>query len=176
MFNKRTFIQSTSYLSMSNFRYRLILLACFIPFFTLAQSPAELKKMGDDYFKAGKYQDAVINYSQYQLEKPGDMSVITNLGISYFEVRDFTKASEYFQYVLSSSARSADPIVFYYQAKSYHLLEKWSEAIKYYKLFLGVANGKHALRLSAIDEIKRCAFAKELPNNPTLSLVQNLGS
>jgi outer membrane protein OmpA-like peptidoglycan-associated protein len=152
-----------------------VLVFFWLPTVALTQSAAKWKDLGDQYFKVGRYHDAVFEYSQYQLEKPGDLDVLTNLGISYYQVRNTTKAIEYFEYVLSAGARSAKPEAFYFLAKSYHLQEKWVEAIKYYKFYLSVAGSKHVYRLSAIDEIKRCAFAKELKPNALVTLVQNMG-
>jgi outer membrane protein OmpA-like peptidoglycan-associated protein len=142
---------------------------------SFAQNAAATKRRGDEYFRAGRYQDAVLQYAQYQLDKPGDIDVLTSLATSYYQVRDIEKAIEYFEFVLSSGARNAKPEAFYYLAKSYHLLEKWPEAIKYYKLYLGIASGKHPLRASAVDEIRRCAFGREHKANDLISLVQNLG-
>jgi outer membrane protein OmpA-like peptidoglycan-associated protein len=154
----------------------LLLSIWLVPCLLSAQNPAATKRRGDEYFRANRYQDAVLQYAQYQLEKPGDLDVLTRLAISYYEVRDIAKAIEYFEFVLSSGARNAKPEAFYYLAKSYHLLEKWPEAIKYYKLYLGVAAGKHPLRSSAVDEIRRCAFAREHKPTELISLVQNLGT
>jgi outer membrane protein OmpA-like peptidoglycan-associated protein len=176
----------TSYTMQTDFIPFLVqlgkrLACCFLLVFIAGvhgygQNAASIKKLGDDYFRAGRYSDAVIQYSQYQLEKPGDLDVLTNLGIAYFHVRELPKAVEYFEFVLSSGARNAKSEAFYYLAKSYQLLEKWPEAIKYYKLFLGLSNERHALRLSAIDDIKRCAFAREMVPNDDITLVQNLGN
>jgi outer membrane protein OmpA-like peptidoglycan-associated protein len=139
------------------------------------QSAASYKQLGDEYFRAAKYQDAIIQYSEYQLLKPGDLDVLTRLGTSYFEQRDLAKSVEYFEYVLSSGARNAKPEALFYLAKSYQLLEKWPEAIKYYKIFLGVAPQKHQFRRQVVDDIKRCAYARELEPGQSFTLIQNIG-
>ncbi len=158
--------------------YRILLLTVFF-LVSLArtdgQNAGTVRKLGDEYFRAEKYRDAVVYYSQYQLDKPGDLEVLTRLGIAYFNLRNLPKAVEYFEFVLSSGARSANPEAFYYLGKSYHLLEKWTEAIKFYKLFLGVAPQKHALRKSCIDDIRRCARGREIGQGDLITLVQNLG-
>jgi outer membrane protein OmpA-like peptidoglycan-associated protein len=140
-----------------------------------AQSVATMRKLGDDYFRAEKYTEAVEQYSQYQMAKPGDLEVLTRLGIAYFHLRNLPKAVEYFEFVLSSGARNANPEAFYYLGKSYHLLEKWPEAIKYYKLYLGVAPQKHPMRQVCIDDIRRCAEGRELLPSEAITIVQNLG-
>ena len=81
------------------------------------------------------------------------------------------------------SAYALDPNiehdVTYWLAWSYHLHDKWDEAIKFYKLYLAVLASKKGQPGEAEDVAKKiaeCNVGKELSSKPERVFVDNLGN
>lgn len=140
-----------------------------------AQTPADFRKTADKAYAAGQWAEAVTAYTQYQEAKPGELDVLTRLGICHFHLRQGDKAQQYLEYVLSKKTDSKDPDLFYYLGRTWHGTGAYTRAIEAYKGYLRVAPEKHPFRANAIDNIRRCATAVYTPANAEVALVEGLG-
>lgn len=141
----------------------------------LAQKTADLKRVGEKHFANRQWAEAAATLGQYQLEKPGDLGVLTKLGICNYHLHQPDKARQYLDFVLQKNPASTDPDLHYYMARTLHGLSEFERAIPAYKGFLRVAGDKNPLRANAVDNIRRCASALAIPANPEVALVENLG-
>ncbi|MFN4253525.1 MAG: OmpA family protein [Saprospiraceae bacterium] len=162
---------------MNLMRYTALLAAFFwvAASSVFAQKPAELKKSGERYFDNQRWREAMLAFSHYQQEKPGDAAVLTKLGICHYHLHDAEKARQYLEYVLNKEPNTREPDLFYYLARTLHGQREFQRAIIFYKLFLKNASGRHPLRAGVVDDIKRCVRAMTLRPNENVALVENLG-
>ena len=140
-----------------------------------AQKTADLKRIGEKQFANRQWTEAVATLGQYQQEKPGDLGVLTKLGISNYHLHQAEKARQYLEFVLQKNPASTDPDVHYYLACTLHGLSEFERAIGAYKGFLRVAGDKHPLRAGALDNIRRCVSGLSIRPNADVALVENLG-
>jgi len=141
----------------------------------LAQKAADLKRNGEKQFANRQWTEAVATLGQYQQEKPGDLGVLTKLGICNYHLHQAEKARQYLEFVLQKNPTGTDPDVHYYLARTLHGLSEFERAIGAYKGFLRVAGDKHPLRANALDNIRRCVGGLGIRPNPDVALVENLG-
>jgi len=142
---------------------------------TFAQSPAEAKRNGERAFAMEDWRDAQKFLAQYQEAKPGDLGVLTKLGIALYQLRRGEEARRYLEYVAAKVPNSQDSELFYYLARTRHGLSDWEKAIGAYKSFLRVSSERNLLRANAIDNIRRCVAGMQVLQNEEIALVENLG-
>ena len=140
-----------------------------------AQRPADLKKNGERAFASAHWEDALEQLVQYQQKKPGDLSVLTEIGICHFQLHHGQKALDFLSYVASKSAGKGSPELYYYLAKTQHGLTGFENAALTYKQYLRVADARHPLRANAIDNLQRCLSGAAMSPNEEIALVENLG-
>ncbi|MEO6038633.1 MAG: hypothetical protein ABIQ93_09490, partial [Saprospiraceae bacterium] len=140
-----------------------------------AQKPNDGKRNGDRYFANGRWADALTELTRYQQAKPGDMDVLTKLGIVNYQLHQADKARQFLEYVLGRNPQSKDADLYYYYARTLHGQQEYDKAILAYKGFLRVCGDKHPLRAQVIDNIRRCVNAEGIGPNEAVALVENLG-
>lgn len=140
-----------------------------------AQKPLDGKRNGEKYFASGRWADALTELNRYQQAKPGDMAVLTKLGIANYQLHQADKARQLLEYVLGRNPRSTDTDLYYYYARTLHGQQEYDKAILAYKGFLRICGDKHPLRAQVVDNIRRCVHAQEVGNNDAVALVENLG-
>jgi outer membrane protein OmpA-like peptidoglycan-associated protein len=164
--------------SASHFQQRawLLLLLCVALASTArSQTPAEFRKAADVAYHNSQWAEALTNYAQYQEVKPGEAEVLTRLGICHYQLRQGEKAQQFLEFVLGKNPESKDADLFYYLGRTLHGNGEYERAIAAYKSYLRVASEKHPYRANATDNIRRCATATFLTDNPNVALVENLG-
>lgn len=140
-----------------------------------AQKTADLKRNGEKAFANGRWQDALGLLSQYQQEKPGDVSVLTKLGICHYNLHQPEKARQFLEYVAKQNPSSQDADLFLYLARTLHGQLEFEKAIPAYKSFLRVCSDKNPLRAGVADQIRRCVSGMGIRPNDNVALVENLG-
>lgn len=140
-----------------------------------AQKPAELKKSGEKYFANARWRDAQQRLNQYQEQKPGDLSVLTKLGIADYHLHQADPARKYFEYVVAKDPKGTEPDAYYYLALTLHGQQEFERAIAAYKAFLRICGDRHPLRASIPDQIRRCVSGMAAAPNDAVALVENLG-
>ncbi len=140
-----------------------------------AQKPADLKRNGERYFAAGRWTDALTQLNQYQQAKPGDLTVLTKLGIAHYQLHQTDKARQFLEYVVGRPPQSTGADPYYYYARTLHGQQEYDKAILAYKGFLRICGDKHPLRAQVVDNIRRCVNAQGIGPNADVALVENLG-
>ncbi|MEY4202764.1 MAG: hypothetical protein RL013_467 [Bacteroidota bacterium] len=141
-----------------------------------AQSPSVLKRDGEKAFSDGRWTDAHKLLSAYQSAQPGDVGILTKLGIASYHLGLGAEARRYLEYVVTVAAGGKDPESQYYLSRVYHGLSDWERAIASYKSFLKIAGEKHPLRENTADNILRCVAGSVLQPNADIALMENMGS
>ncbi|MBL7797605.1 MAG: PD40 domain-containing protein [Saprospiraceae bacterium] len=162
---------SKNILAYALFAGFLLLAAPALP----AQKTTDLKRAGEKQFANRQWAESLTTLGQYQQEKPGDLGVLTKLGICNYHLHQAEKARQYLEFVLQKNPTGTDPDVHYYLARTLHGLSEFERAIGAYKGFLRVAGDKHPLRANALDNIRRCVGGLGIRPNPDVALVENLG-
>lgn len=160
---------------MSSAARILLLFFTFFSASALAQNPTEARRNGERAFANGRWAEAEARLAEYQKAKPGDLEVLSKLGIALFQLRRGEEARRYLEYVAAKDPGRKDPDLFYYLGRVRHGLGDWEKAITAYKQFLRVSGGRHSLRAHVTDNIKRCVTGMQAGANPQIALVENLG-
>ncbi len=152
-----------------------LLCLAVLPGVAWGQKAADFKRVGEKHFANERWAEAAEALRRYQEEKPGDLGVLTKLGICYYRLHQPQAALQYFEFVLQRNPRTPDADVHYYYARTLHGLGEYERAIVAYKGFLRVAPEKHPLRANVLDNLRRCVSGLKTPTNPDVALVENLG-
>ncbi|MCC6461893.1 MAG: PD40 domain-containing protein [Saprospiraceae bacterium] len=140
-----------------------------------AQKATDFRRLGEKQFANRQWAEAQAALSQYQQDKPGDLKVLTQLGICAYHLHQADKARQYLEFVLQKDPKNADPELHYHLARTLHGQQEFERAIGAYKGFLRVATEKHPLRANVLDNIRRCVSGLGARNNEAVALVENLG-
>lgn len=162
---------------MPNFRifWLICLHVCTVAALS-AQKPAELKRSAEKAFENARWREAQQFFSQYQALKPGETSVLTQMGIAHYHLHEADKARQLLEYVVSRNPDSRDADLFFYLGRTLHGQSEFEKAIAAYKSFLRVAPSGHPLRASTADNIRRCLSGMSIEVNDAVALVENLGN
>ncbi|MCS6928305.1 MAG: OmpA family protein [Saprospiraceae bacterium] len=139
------------------------------------QEAADFKRIGEKLFALERWAEAEEALKRYQQKKPGDLGVLSKLGICAYHLHRPQAALQYLEYVLQRSSRAAEPDAHYYYARTLHGLGEYERAITAYKGFLRIVSEKHPLRASVLDNLRRCVSGLKVRHNPEVALVENLG-
>lgn len=131
--------------------------------------------MAETLFEAERWPDALDYFSRYQAQKPGESDVLLKLGICSFQTNRPDEARRFFSYIIDDKGDQADPLAFYWLARTLHAQSEFRPALTNFKLFLKTANDRHPLRAHAVDNIKRCVSGLKLAPTVADALVENLG-
>ena len=156
-------------------RFCTVAFVFFLPLALFAQKASDLKRNGEKMFEARRYSEALSLLSRYQQEKPGETAVLTKIGICHYQVNQPDKARQFLEYILKQNPATTDAEVYFYLARTLHGQREFDQAIPFYKGFLERAGEKNTLRANVTDNIRRCALASDIHNNPAVALVENLG-
>jgi outer membrane protein OmpA-like peptidoglycan-associated protein len=140
-----------------------------------AQNPADARRNGERAFDNGRWAIAEAQLALYQKAKPGDLDVLSKLGIALFQLSRGEESRRYLEYVAAKDPGRKDPELFYYLGRVRHGLGDWEKAIVAYKQYLRVSGDRHPLRAHVIDNIKRCVTGMQAIPHPQIALVENLG-
>lgn len=141
-----------------------------------AQSNRTLKALSAKYIDAQKYDKALGYLVRYQQANPKDLQTKYNLGVCYYQLGQADEALKFFSYVEKSRIRPFTSRLYLYIAKSNHRLMKFSDAIEYYKKYLGQKKLSDNERQLVKDEINRCISGIGLEFSGRVSEVENMGN
>ena len=139
-----------------------------------AQKPAVLKSDGEKAFSDHRWAEALDKLTQYQQLKPGDLSVLSKIGQSAYQLHLPDQAKQYLTYV-TGQGKSNDPMDWFILARTQHGLMEWEQAIESYKHFLRRVGADYVLRENAKDNILRCVSGIKATTNEDIALIENLG-
>ncbi len=132
-------------------------------FFSQAQlSEEELKTQADELFSDEQYAKAVPLYSQLISNFPGNSEYVYKFGASkLYAEQDKEAPILYLEKALKKGNTDAD--LYYYLAKAYHLNFRFTDAIKYYKMYQGT--GKKRSQIPVEREIEMAKNGQTLLKN-----------
>lgn len=140
------------------------------------QNPVAVQKQADKWYEKGRWKEAAHLYNQYQTLKPGNVEVLTRLGICYYQLHQPEQAQRLLEFVKNQNPGSKDVDLLYFLARTLHGRSDFERAIPAYKAFLAVAPAEHPSRHFCVDNVLRCATALRLPPNESVALVENMGN
>ncbi|MEY3248620.1 MAG: hypothetical protein RL742_663, partial [Bacteroidota bacterium] len=121
-----------------------------------AQRPAAIRSAADKAFEAQSWDAALPLYEQFQQAQPGDLQVLTRIGICHFELGRGEKSAEYLGYVFNRTPEKGTPELYYAYARTLHHRAEFLKAANVYKQFLRAAPPGHPLRANVRDNLRRC--------------------
>lgn len=154
----------------------LFLIGCFLSAPVVAQKPADVKRDGETAYERGRWAASLALLNQYQEAKPGDLGILTKIGIVHYQLGHGVEARRHLEYVVAKTPNGRDPNLHYYLARTLHGLSEWEKAIASYKTFLRRCGEKHPFRENAADQLLRCVHGMQISENPAIALVENLGT
>ena len=125
-------------------------------------SPKELKKQADDFFKKKEYSSAMPLYSRLVSLYPKDAVYNYRLGISmlYTDSREIKNVIKYLETALVKSDE-LDVLVFYYLGMVYQQTYRYQEAISLYNTYIEISGATKVLKVDILTQIEMCKNAQE---------------
>ncbi len=136
--------------------------------------PKSSKKIAEEYFNVGKYQEALQNYLVYQSYDPTDLETKFRAGVCYFETGKLQDARRNFS-SLQEEEKYTNPQLYYYLGLSSHSSFQFLDAIHYYKEYLRRIENNHTKRGMVKDKIRQCSFGIRIQQAKSSIFVENLG-
>lgn len=139
------------------------------------QSPRDLKKTGEAFFKKYQYHEAFEQLQDYYQLKPNDNDIWQLLGIAAYHTNNLAIAKQLLSQVIQNS-KSPDPDAILFLAKTYQIQHQFSKAATTYKQFLRSTKSEHPLQAMVKDELRRCSYALRKDFVDPSVIVENLGT
>lgn len=156
-------------------RYFILCLLCCSYAWGIAQKPAALRKNALEQFENGRWAAAHQLFTAYQAAKPGDLDVLTKLGICSYHLGMGDQALKLLEYAAAKNPAGKDYNLYYYLARTLHGLQEYERAIPAYKAFLRFCPKDHPFKAGIADQLRRCMSGLAVKTNETVALVENLG-
>ncbi len=152
---------------------RGILSLIFVLLFASISLGQKSLKLGNRFFKKGKYCVALRHYNDY-LKNYSDKNAFFKRGVCNYHCGRYKGAIEDLQN--SRYLGNYDDNVDKYLALVYHESQDFEKAIVYYKKLLSKFNGSKSERNEIMNNIKRCANGLFVSYFPTSHFIENCGS
>jgi len=91
---------------MRNFVFIFLIISFFI-----ASCQSKSGKVGDQYFKNGEYEKAIVAYNDYLEYQPTDVNSIYNRGRAYEELGEYEKALSSYRAVLEQDPKNINALL-----------------------------------------------------------------
>lgn len=129
---------------------------------------------GDSKYYSYFFTDALENYLIANAFNPNNAELNAKIGDCYIRSSDKSKATEYFKKAYSLS-KDLDGYYFFMMAKSFHINNDFTEAIKYYKLSKQKKSKiDNNISTKADKKIRECTYAKKLVETPINAKIESL--
>jgi len=137
--------------------------------------PKEAKLRGEMYFFYEKYNDALplLLKALPYMEKDNELKHM--LGVCYVYSNQPAKAEQHLR--IAIEGRKPNPESFYYLGKALHFQQKFEDASRYYKQYLGLVKEKNkdeALSPEVKADIKRCVLGTKMKYKEQLAFVEQI--
>lgn len=155
-----------------------ILLGClFGPFQNLYAQPKTMPSKAEAARLVAneRWAEALQILTDYQAQKPGDVAVLTQLGICYYQLHQPKEAHQYLDYVTTTGG-SRDPEAYFYLARLLHSEGNYEDAIGRYKQFLRMTSETNPRRAMVKQQLRHCTTGMDITENSDVALVENMGS
>jgi outer membrane protein OmpA-like peptidoglycan-associated protein/tetratricopeptide (TPR) repeat protein len=146
----------------------------FFSIISLFAQKEKPREQAQRLFDNGFYERAMPILLQYTQEKPKDWDAKYMIGVCFFKLGQAPRAEQFLQNLIKENAKP--PIMtHYYLAKALHYQQKYTDAVKYYKMALATIKTEDAFRQSIKDDIQRCQKGNKIQFAEQLAYVDNLG-
>lgn len=131
---------------------------------------------GDSKYYTSFYTKALDSYLAANKFNPNNAELNAKIGDCYMHSPDKSKASKYFDKAYELS-KNLDGYYYFMMGKSYHFVNKFDAAIKYYK-FSKTKKSKinPSINSEADKKIKECNYAKKLISTPVNVEIKSLSN
>jgi outer membrane protein OmpA-like peptidoglycan-associated protein/tetratricopeptide (TPR) repeat protein len=158
--------------------YRIVLYTLLILFssisYSVAQSPAKLKKEGEELFKQKEYAKALKVLGSIKMNYSKEVELDYKMGICYFELENMSEATKSFEYY-KENARKYTPKAAYYLARIAHLSGDFAKAATHYKEYIRSLEEKTPERITMKRHLLQCIYGAPITNKRSGAVVSNLG-
>lgn len=131
------------------------------------------KKQSDAYFEVGLYCDALAAYNQYN-KIDSDMKTLVNRGVANYYCNKPDAAIQ--DFLQADKLNSTDKRRLKYSGLSYMSKMQYEDAAKLFKMYLVTLKPSDEDWFWAIEEIKKCGFAKDFMFAPQNGYIENVGT
>ena len=149
----------------------LLILAQQVSFGQTKKDESKLAKEAQSYFNAAQFLEAFPMYSQLVSLSPTNSDYSYHFGVcALYCDEDKSNAIKYLKQAEKAGYTNVE--LFYYLGKAYHFSYQFSEAAKYYELYLDNANQKELEKYDALRTIQMCIYGTKLLKNPKELIVK----
>ncbi|MBX2927171.1 MAG: tetratricopeptide repeat protein [Saprospiraceae bacterium] len=147
---------------MSKTLFFLTLAMCFAHSID-AQNWKKSRKSGDELYQQGQYAQAAVEFEQAFKKKPKNKDLAFKTAESFYIIKDYRKAAEYFQYIKDDNVKY--PMSGLKYARSLKQDGRYEDAKREFQAYLDKYTGADRAIMEEIIrvEIAGCDLAKELP-------------
>jgi len=138
-------------------------------------SPKESRVRGEMYFHYEKYHEALPLLSKAEVYDTKDNDLKYMLGVCYVQVNRPSKAENYLRAAIEAKKPRSE--AFYYLGRAFHDQQKFDQATKYYKHYLGSIKEKdrdESLNELVKNNIKRCGRGAKMKYKEQLAFVEQI--
>ena len=137
--------------------------------------PRSSKRIAEEYFNVGKYQEALQNYLVYQSYDPSDLETRFRVGACFYETGKLQDARRNFT-SLQEEGKYTNPQLIYYLGLCAHSSLQFLDAIHLYKEYLRRIEANNPRRAMIKDRIRQCSFGLRIQQAKSNIFVENLGA
>ncbi len=153
----------------------ILLFVCFSSF-AIGQSCKVNMKAGDKAFEANNYSAALSNYGMALKADPTNAEYLYKHGEAAYNVNAFSKSARSFGYLIDTLQSNEYPDAIYKLAKSKESLGMYSDAEKYYNLYISEYGDVNPAYTKAAKMAKDCGmWASSQPNDQEELTVTRMG-
>lgn len=163
------------------FGFVFLLTFLCLPSSIFSQSKGKLKRIArkaDNLYSFTEYNKALPLYLSLLEKKPDNVIYNFRVGVCYLNSNmESQKSIGYLETAIKNISSPKDSIaeIFYYSGNAYHIFNRFTEAIKEFKIAISLLDKNDSLDTQFIDqEIEQCKNGEKLMNNPTNTDVFNL--
>lgn len=137
-------------------------------------SVMDLKNQGHQAYQEGRYYQAVTELERFNKLRPGNLDVLTELGISYFHTNQLQEALDKMLLVIKNDNR-LNELLYFYTARTYHFLGRYDIAAEYYKKYI-LEGTRDSLKEESKAQLLRCEYAPKIALYKQKLYADNMGS
>ena len=176
MKNKTSYLYSTS-LSVNLPTALILFISLVLSFNSVAQSPQQWKKHGDEAQKEGDLNGAIFYYKKAAIADSSELDYWMLYGNALRQSHDYQKAAEVFQFIFDNPYRTKHHESLYWLATMYHNLGRYEEAARSFKNYSNYhAQPGSFHKLNADQQYKACLWAMQHEADTTIKEIRNLGT
>ena len=156
-------------------KYLLLFIFFLIGTLGYSQNDAELKRLAKEFFAYNRYEDALTTLQSSRSMVRNDEEGKFLIALCYYHLNRLDESAEILNNLVANE-RTLYPECWFYLGKIYHARHQFTEAGRFFKVYLKNVSPNDPNRRMVVDIIRRCANGQQYQFKPAEAFVENLGN